>query len=119
MGDLRSARWHGQETGHNRRARSLPNGDLDVRDEDVVSKPRFNFRGIGALEKQLQRFLEVVSCFLDGFALTCNVELRTVRNESCTFRSDDRRQSSAHRRKLRNAMHFAILEIAMKRYVVS
>jgi hypothetical protein len=59
------------------RLRSLPNRDLNLSYENLGMQTLLNLRGSRRLEKQCQSFYQVGARFLDGSALTGDIEFRT------------------------------------------
>jgi hypothetical protein len=59
------------------RTRSLPNGHLDLRNEDLVAQPLGNFRRRRSLEKQRQSLDQIGTRLFNRGALARNIELGT------------------------------------------
>ena len=87
---FRSRIW---QTSSPERTRSLPNRNLDLRDEDLGAQTVANFGRVRSLEEQRKRFYQIRSGLFDRRALTCNVEFRTKRHKSIVFSLDNSRQA--------------------------
>lgn len=59
--------------------RSLPNRDLNLRDENLAMQTLPHLLLRGAFEKQLERLAQVVTRFLDGPALAGDIQLQRNR----------------------------------------
>ena len=70
-----------RQTSRPERTRSLPNGDLDLRDVDLSSNVPVEFLRGGGLKEKGQGFRQVRACFGNGVSLACDIEL--VRNYVC------------------------------------
>lgn len=69
--------------------RSLPNQNLDARDEHLVVQPTRNLALSRGLEEQLQRLYQVGPRILDRLTLARDVELRTERDVRIVLTLDD------------------------------
>jgi hypothetical protein len=65
-------------------------GRFEAGDEDLRMESALDFSGIGAFEKEFDRFFEVGRGRFDSLALTGYVELWTKRNIARPFLFDDR-----------------------------
>jgi len=72
--------------------RSLPNRDLDLRDENLAMQTLPHLLLRGAFEKQLERLAQVVTRFLDGPALAGDIQFGTQCNEIVSLTLDDGRK---------------------------
>src|SRR6476469_6945822 len=69
--------------------RSLPNLDLEPRNEDLVLQTALYFGRIRALEEQLEGFDEIAPRLLDRVTLARDVQLGTEGDVSIPFPFDD------------------------------
>ena len=82
--------------------RSLPNGDLDARDEHVGMEAASHLGRIRRFKEQLQRLDQTLPSRFDRFALAGDIELGTQRDEHVVFPFDDGGE-------LASSLHAAIL----------
>ena len=62
-----------RQTSRPERDRSLADGNLDVGDIELASRPAFDFLGRGGLEEQRQRLFEVAACLGHAVPLAGNI----------------------------------------------
>ena len=62
-----------RQTSRPERTRSLPNGDLDLRDVDLSSNVPVEFLRGGGLKEKGQGFRQVRACFGNGVSLACDI----------------------------------------------
>lgn len=77
--------------GHSQ-SRGTPN--LDLRDPYLRFKTLFHLRSIRALEEKVQGINQVVTRFLNGGALACDIVFRAERRLSTLFALDNDGQTS-------------------------
>jgi len=76
--------------------RSLPNGNLKLRDENFSAGSLLDFFRRSAFKKQFDSFLEVLASRLDRVALADHIESWAQRHESVAFALDNCRESFVH-----------------------
>ena len=69
--------------------RGLPNRYLKSRDKDFQVHPCCYFSRVCGFEKEFERFLQIASRFLDGVALTGDIQFRTQRDIAVIFAFND------------------------------
>lgn len=73
------------QTSEPERTRSLPNGHLNLGDEDFAVQALRNFSWSGGLEKKRECFDKIGARFFNGCALACDIEFRAERDEAIVF----------------------------------
>ena len=92
--------WDTRASSPRSRTSSLVNGNLEARHVDLVVQPPVDLVLRGSFEEQLHAFLKVGSGFLNGLALTGDVQFRAERDEVLPLSLDECCQLVAHRRPL-------------------
>ena len=85
-----------RQTSRPERTRSLPNGDLDLRDVDLSSNVPVEFLRGGGLKEKGQGFRQVRACFGNGVSLACDIYFGAQGDISIALPFNDCGQLASH-----------------------
>ncbi len=84
------------QTSRPDKVRSLPNGNLELRYENLATDAFLDFFGRSALEEELERFSQVFPSRLDRVALAGDIEFRAQRHVAVAFTLNNCCESLVH-----------------------